>query len=97
MALHNFYNCEGEFGDNTIIEYRGTPRFIDLTLIADYEAFEREAVEMFGDDEQKSYLRKLTLQKGFDGIRYFDPIATGEEFVLFNTDKLKKIATRRIA
>lgn len=27
------------------------------------------------------------LDKGFDGIRYFDPDATGEEFVLFNLEK----------
>jgi len=33
----------------------------------------------------------LTLELGFDGILYFDPYATGEEFVLFNTEKVKKI------
>ena len=35
----------------------------------------------------------LTLKKGFDGIRYFDPYTTGEEFVLFNTDKVIKVRT----
>ncbi len=28
---------------------------------------------------------------GFDGIRYYDPQATGEEFVLFNTEKVRKV------
>ncbi len=47
-------------------------------------------MKLFGDDCEKSYLRKLTLEKGFDGIRYFDPIATGEKFVLFNIDVVQK-------
>ena len=97
MALHNFYNCEGEFGDNTIIEYKGQPKFIDLTTLSKYEEFEKEAKTIFGEDSEKSYLQKLTLKKGFDGIRYFDPLATGEEFVLFNIEKVQKIANRRIA
>lgn len=96
-ALHNFYNCEGEFGDISVIEYWGTPNFIDLTSLSDYEKFEREAIETFGLDAQKSYLKKLTLKKGYDGIRYFDPTATGEEFVLFNTKKVKKTATKVFA
>ena len=33
----------------------------------------------------------MTLELNYDGIRYFDPIATGEEFVLFNTHKVKRI------
>ena len=97
MALHNFYNNEGEFGENTIIEYHGKPHFIDLTSLKEYESFEAEAIKTFGNDQKKSYLKKLTLQKGFDGIRYFDPLATGEEFVLFNTETIKQVSKRRIA
>lgn len=31
------------------------------------------------------------VKQGFDGIRYFDPDATGEEFVLFNVSKVNFI------
>jgi hypothetical protein len=31
------------------------------------------------------------IEMGYDGIRYYDPLATGEEFVLFNRSKIKKI------
>ena len=90
-ALFNFYNGEGEFGD-VLIEYYGFPNFVDLSSTNDYENFVKEAIQLFGKDAQNSYLCKLTLQKGFDGIRYFDPYTTGEEFVLFNTDVVKQIS-----
>ena len=94
-ALFNFYNGEGEFGDE-IIEYYGFPKFIDLGEKEKYDAFETEAIAAFGKDRDMSYLQKLTLKKGFDGIRYFDPIATGEEFVLFNINCVKQVSTVRI-
>jgi len=40
-------------------------------------------------------LNKNTLGLGFDGIRYFDPCTTGEEFVLFNVDKVKMISKKK--
>ena len=43
MALYNFYNGEGEFGDE-VVEYYGTPKFADLVLPSIYEKFENEAV-----------------------------------------------------
>ena len=92
MALYNFYNGEGEFGDE-VVEYYGTPKFADLVLPSIYEKFENEAVKLFGKQENNNHLRMLTLKKGFDGIRYFDPYTTGEEFVLFNTDKVIKVRT----
>ena len=95
MALHNFYNGDGEFGDS-VIEYYGNPKFIDLCIEEDFEKFKEEAIKKYGKDASKSCFVKLTTEKGFDGIRYFDPYATGEEFVLYNTDAVKKIVKHKI-
>ncbi len=90
LALFNFYNGEGEFG-NCVIEYSGTPHFIDLVKTEDYKAFEKEAIERYGKQIAHEHLRLLTLAKGFDGIRYFDLYTTGEEFVLYNTNKVHRV------
>ena len=95
MALHNFYNGEDEFGDS-VIEYYGNPKFIDLCIKEDFEKFKEEAIKKYGKDASRSCFVKLTTEKGFDGIRYFDPCTTGEEFVLYNTDTVKKIVKRKI-
>ncbi|MBO7598502.1 MAG: DNA adenine methylase [Bacteroidales bacterium] len=92
-ALFNFYNGEGEFGEN-VITYYGFPHFIDLSRIDDFDSFENEAIKEFGKDNKKSYFQKLALAKGYDGIRYYDICATGEEFVLYNTDKVKQISKK---
>jgi hypothetical protein len=86
-ALDNFYNSDGD--DGAIIEYRGNPKFIDLSLDKDFDGFEKEAIKKYGKLKYNDHLRRLTLKKGFDGIRYYDPFTTGEEFVLYNADKVK--------
>ena len=85
-AVDNFYNNDGTEGE--IEEYIGEPLFIDLAVYADFDSFEKEAIEKFGELSNKKHLRLLTLAKGFDGIRYYDPTAMGEEFVLYNTEKM---------
>jgi 3'-phosphoadenosine 5'-phosphosulfate sulfotransferase (PAPS reductase)/FAD synthetase len=35
-------------------------------------------------------MKKLALENGYDGIRYYDAQATGEEFVLYNIEKLDR-------
>ena len=90
MALFNFYNGEGEFGD-CVMEYHGTPRFIDLVRDEDYKAFEQEAIQRYGNQMTHDHLKLLTLEKGFDGIRYFDLYTTGEEFVLYNTNSVHQV------
>lgn len=90
QALFNFYNGEGEFGEY-VCEYIGHPIFIDLSTHEQYEDFEREAIQLFGKLERNNHLKKLAINKGFDGIRYFDLYTTGEEFVLFNTQKVKRV------
>lgn len=86
LALDNFYNSDGTEGE--IIEYFGYPKFIDLTDYSKFDKYEEKAIEQFG---QIDGLKQLTIQLGYDGIRYYDPITTGEEFVLYNTDKVKRL------
>lgn len=89
IAINNFYNSDGEDGE--IETYIGNPNFIDLADYSDFDKFEEEAIEKFGKRESNNHLKELTLLKGFDGIRYYDPEATGEEFVLFNTKKVNRV------
>jgi len=86
-ALNNFYNLEG----GGIDIYEGNPKFIDLTLYTDLENFQEEAKQKFPDCKLNEHFNLLTFSKGYDGIRYYDPIASGEEFVVFNCEKLKLI------
>ena len=92
-ALDNFYNSDGTEGE--IIEYVGAPKYLDLTLYKDMEEFEKRAIEKYSKREDNEHLKLLMLELGFDGIRYYDPIATGEEFVLYNTDKVKAIDRKK--
>lgn len=85
-AVDNFYNNDGTEGE--VEEYIGEPLFIDLAYYDDFDNFEKEAIEKFGKQPNKKHLRALTLAKGFDGIRYYEPTAIGEEFVLYNTEKV---------
>ena len=68
------------------MKYIGNPNFIDLADYADFEMFEKEAIKKFGKQQHNNHLKELSLSKGYDGIRYYDPQATGEEFVLYNTE-----------
>lgn len=86
-ALNNFYNL-GNHGK--IEEYHGNPRFIDLTIYEKFNEFEKLAIAKYGNSTNNEHLKLLTLDMGFDGIRYYDPLATGEEFVLYNTKKVIK-------
>ena len=88
-AINNFYNGDGRDGE--IETYIGKPLFIDLSIFSDFYNFEEDAIKKFGKQEYNNHFKALTLLKGFDGIRYYDPIATGEEFVLYNTQKVNKI------
>lgn len=90
-ALNNFYNCDG----GKIEKYQGTPNFIDLTISEDFEAFDLMAKKKFPYRKNNEYLKLLTLEMGYDGIRYYDPYTTGEEFVLFNTQKVTLIRLRK--
>jgi hypothetical protein len=100
-ALISFYDQEEE--NKKVDAYIGNPNWFDLMRYEDYSRFIEEAIRKYGKnyveknsladiDIKGEMLKKLAIEKGFDGIRYYDPQATGEEFVLFNTDKVKKLS-----
>jgi hypothetical protein len=72
--------------------------FDDLVL----DEFEKQAIEKFGIQKNNKALKLLTLLKGYYGIRYYDPLATGEEYVLleevsiFHTSKKSHILLESI-
>jgi len=100
-ALISFYDQEKE--NKKVDAYIGNPNWFDLMRYEDYSRFIEEAIRKYGKnyveknsladiDIKGEMLKKLAIEKGFDGIRYYDPQATGEEFVLFNSNKVKKLS-----
>lgn len=92
-AVENFYNIEG---DGELETFKGTPKILDLTDYEDFENFEEEAKEKYSTEENEHF-KKLTLEKGYDGIRYYDPVATGDEYVFYNTERLKKVGKKTLS
>lgn len=88
QALENFYNIEG---DGKLAKYRGEPVWLDLAAPARYAKFESEMKKKGIEIAESDKIGAIVKAMGYDGIRYYDPQATGEEFVLFNTKVLKKI------
>jgi hypothetical protein len=86
-ALNNFYNTNG----GKIEIYKGNPKFLDLSNYGDFDNFESKAKKKYPNSTNNEHLKLLILKMGYDGIRYYDPQATGEEFVLFNTNKVKRL------
>lgn len=87
VALDNFYNNDGKEGE--ILKFTGNPKFIDLTDYDDFDEFEKQALAKYPNEKFNEHFKLLTLEKGYDGIRYYDPETTGEEFVLFKKNKVK--------
>lgn len=75
-ALINFYSDDLDNPQDFILKIRGEFNF--LNLLDDRKFLQ----------ENKYNLEKKVLSMGYDGIRYYDPDATGEEFVLFNCSKI---------
>jgi len=104
-ALISFYDNGGE--GRKVDTYIGNPKWADLLDYNEYKKFEKEAIKKYGGkykptnsisdlEERGEFVQKLAIEKGFDGIRYYDPSATGEEYVLFNTKTVKEIKTEKM-
>lgn len=89
QALSNFYDIEQE--GLPISEYKGNPKWLDLMDYGRYRKFEsrllKNGIKMTNSDK----VGKFVMDMGFDGIVYYDPQATGEEFVLFNLKAVRKV------
>ena len=75
-ALINFYADDVNYPQDFIVKIIGKFNFLDLL---DNQTFLQK---------NKNNLEEKVLGLGYDGIRYYDPDATGEEFVLFNHSKI---------
>jgi len=82
-ALNNFYNMEG-FGK--MLKFKGNPKWMDLVEYDKFKSFEKYAKKLgVSSIDGSDKIGQVVMNMGYDGIRYYDPNATGEEFVLFNT------------
>jgi hypothetical protein len=84
-ALKRFYDPNNKF---TVLELKGKPKFLDLTKKEDFKNF-KDSLAKKGIKLENSNIDKIVFEMGYDGIKYYDPFATGLEFVLFNKSKLK--------
>jgi len=75
-ALVNFYSSDVNKPQDFIVKIEGNFNFLDL--VENQEFLQKN----------KKCLEEKVLGLGYDGIRYYDPEATGEEFVLFNYSKI---------
>lgn len=75
-ALINFYSDNVNNSKSFVLKIVGDFNFLDLLDKQDFLMENRENLE------------EKVLSMGYDGIRYYDPDATGEEFVLFNSSKI---------
>lgn len=76
QALVNFYSKDISNPQDFTLKFRGDFNFLDL--LDDQNFFQ----------ENGENLEEKVLAMGYDGIRYYDPDATGEEFVLFNNSRV---------
>ena len=84
-AIENFYNMEGELELHTYIG--NDIKWLDLMDNDDFKSFEEEHGKFLNSDK----IGDIVIGMGYDGIVYYDYNATGEEFVLFNTEKVKRV------
>lgn len=89
QALNDFYGMRVRdelMDDATVSEFKIQPKWLDLSNRVDEDAFLKKVEEKYnvksGTAKFGDALIKEVAASGYDGVRYFDPYATGEEFVL---------------
>lgn len=97
-ALVNFYGMGmREEGEKVPLQtFNGTVKLLDLTDDKNLSKFEKLAKKKYPHEKNNNEIRKLTIDKGYDGIRYYDITATGEEFVVYNNTKLTLVSTQNV-
>jgi hypothetical protein len=74
-VLMNFYSTDFNNPMDNMVVIRGNFRFFDA----------------ISKRLPKRNIREFVLSKGYDGIRYYDKDATGEEFILYHYNKIESI------
>jgi len=88
-TLMKFYDTNLIGDENCIITIKGNFNFLSLLSEAKLQKFLKKARKMFPDESD--CIEKYTAKLGYGGIRYYDPLATGEEFVLFDLSAITVI------
>jgi hypothetical protein len=90
-AIRNMYGIENE--DKSLDTYYGDGiRWLDLSDYGEKRNFEKKYGQLLNSET----IPDVVMNLGFDGIRYYDPFTTGEEFVLFNTSKVRRIKREKV-
>ncbi len=94
-AIKNFYGLDE--AESKLLRFDGQPKLMDLMNKVDEEKFLNEVQTKYGIKSTKSKefgdaLEKELRDRGYDGARYFDPYATGEEVVLVNPGSVRSAA-----
>lgn len=108
-ALEAMYGEVLGEGEGELVAYRiadgSRPiKWLDLTDDTVGKKVEAEAVKKYHKptpgaspleerDAKGNALRQYALAQGYDGVRYYDPEATGEEFVLYRPEMLVDVKT----
>ncbi|MFH0947630.1 MAG: hypothetical protein V1833_01345 [Elusimicrobiota bacterium] len=79
-AIINFYSPDFNNPQNFTIKITGNFNFLDLVEEKSFQKFFLK---------NKNNIENSVCALEYDGIRYYDPEATGEEFILFNIKKAK--------
>jgi hypothetical protein len=95
-AIFKFYDQDAYFDEDAerLPFHKYVGNNINWWNLMDYNDFDnfKDKLKSIGEDiENSSIIGKIVMFNGYDGIRYFDPFATGEEFVLYNTSKVRKV------
>lgn len=90
-ALFNFYN---QFGDRELPlhTFKGEPVWLDIMDSRRNKIWDDFLKSKGIDQTNSDDIAKIVKGLGFDGIKYYDAMATGEEYVLFNTKVLMRVA-----
>lgn len=94
-ALNHFYNHWGERELN-LSTFKGDPKWLDIMDPRREKLWDEFLKKKGINPRNSSELGEIVKKLGYDGIKYFDPHATGEEYVLFNTKLLKKVARAKL-
>lgn len=91
-ALQQFYGVDK---DIKTLTFKGNPKLLDLTNRVDEEGFIKEVMKKFGVKDRSSVklgdaMEKELSERGYDGAKYFDPYATGDEIVITNPNVFNK-------
>lgn len=86
-ALSNFYGDLQGSEDYEVYKFKaGDLKILDIREYDAKTTIEAQAKKAF--PKSKYPLGDFAKSKGYDAIRYFDPHATGDEWAIFNFDKI---------